>query len=202
MSSTTTHNLNLRSGGSTGSSVITVMPKGASVTITGAPVNGWYPVSYNGKTGWASAKYFTPLTSPPVTPPTTTPEPAPIPHVQSGSNPFLSTESTYGGTQNWYDTPLVKQTMSPKAFGGEWERYITEQGYGGNNRQAGIARDLASRAATGFEAASLQNPNLSNRDYFQALGPNFIRDQLAGMTGKQRGEDWGAYSPRVRWVTR
>ncbi len=50
--------LNLRSGPSTSSSVITVMPDGATVTITGALTSGFYPVTYNGTAGYASATYL------------------------------------------------------------------------------------------------------------------------------------------------
>lgn len=50
--------LNLRSGPSTGSSVVTVMPDGATVTITGAQQNGFYPVTYGALAGYAYAQYL------------------------------------------------------------------------------------------------------------------------------------------------
>jgi uncharacterized protein YraI len=39
--------------------VLTTMPTGASVTITGAITNGFYPVQYNGTAGYAAAQYIT-----------------------------------------------------------------------------------------------------------------------------------------------
>ena len=57
-SATTTSSLNLRSNSSTSARVITVMPSGASVSILGDPVNGFYPVSYSGSNGWAYADYL------------------------------------------------------------------------------------------------------------------------------------------------
>jgi uncharacterized protein YraI len=50
--------LNLRSGPGTTYSVITVMPDGATVTITGALNNGFYPVTYGSTAGYASAQYL------------------------------------------------------------------------------------------------------------------------------------------------
>jgi uncharacterized protein YraI len=67
--------LNLRSGPSTTASVITVMPNGATVTITGALNNGFYPVRYGTLTGYAYAAYLRIGSNPtptPTTPPTQT----------------------------------------------------------------------------------------------------------------------------------
>lgn len=50
--------LNLRSGPSTGNSVITVMPNGAAVSLTGQSSGGFLSVSYNGTAGWAYADYL------------------------------------------------------------------------------------------------------------------------------------------------
>jgi uncharacterized protein YraI len=50
--------LNLRSGPSTGSSVILVMPDGALVTLTGESSGGFLSVSYQGTAGWAYAAYL------------------------------------------------------------------------------------------------------------------------------------------------
>lgn len=56
---TTTTDLNLRTGASLDTGVILVMPPGASVQITGANTNGFVPVAYNGTSGWAFAAYLT-----------------------------------------------------------------------------------------------------------------------------------------------
>jgi uncharacterized protein YraI len=67
----TTADLNLRSGPSTSTSVITVMPRGAALTVTGSSQAGFYSATYNGSSGWAYASYLT--TSAPQTPVPTTP---------------------------------------------------------------------------------------------------------------------------------
>jgi uncharacterized protein YraI len=55
----TTSDLNLRSGAGTSYGVITVMPLGASVELTGSNANGFRSVTYNGMTGWAYGDYLT-----------------------------------------------------------------------------------------------------------------------------------------------
>lgn len=72
----TTANLNLRSGPSTSSSVLIVIPNGAQITITGEQSSGFYPVRYDGVDGFSSATYIT-LTAPPTPSPSPTPTPPP-----------------------------------------------------------------------------------------------------------------------------
>jgi uncharacterized protein YraI len=54
----TTPYLNLRSGPSTNYSVVTVMPSGAYVEITGKIVNNFYPVLFEGASGFAAAQFL------------------------------------------------------------------------------------------------------------------------------------------------
>lgn len=57
---TTTENLNLRDKASTNGTVLITIPKGQTVTLlSGKDANGWYKLSYNGKTGYASGAYIT-----------------------------------------------------------------------------------------------------------------------------------------------
>jgi uncharacterized protein YraI len=69
---TVLESLNLRSGPGTTFSVLALMPAGATVSITGAQQNGFYPVRYNGINGFASATYLR-LSSQPTPTPTTPP---------------------------------------------------------------------------------------------------------------------------------
>ncbi len=50
--------LNLRTGPSTSDAVMTVIPAGATVTVTGAAQNGFYPVTYASRSGWAYGAYL------------------------------------------------------------------------------------------------------------------------------------------------
>ncbi|HEX3302692.1 MAG TPA: SH3 domain-containing protein [Thermomicrobiales bacterium] len=54
----TTDYLNLRAGPSTGHDVVTVMPVGATVQLTGAAQSGFSGVVYGGMNGWASTDYL------------------------------------------------------------------------------------------------------------------------------------------------
>jgi hypothetical protein len=55
----TTAYLNLRTGPSTGHSVILVIPDGAAVTVKDAkPDGGWYHIEYDGHEGWSSGAYL------------------------------------------------------------------------------------------------------------------------------------------------
>lgn len=51
--------LRLRAAANTSSAIVCSMPDHASVTLNGVS-NGWYKVTYNGKTGYASGDYISP----------------------------------------------------------------------------------------------------------------------------------------------
>ena len=53
----TTANLNMRSGSSTAYGILAVIPSGTTVPVAGRASNGWYQVTYNGKTGYVSNSY-------------------------------------------------------------------------------------------------------------------------------------------------
>jgi uncharacterized protein YraI len=55
---TTTDHLNLRSGPGTSYGIVATMPSGATVSINGAAEAGFYPLTYNGMTGYASGEWL------------------------------------------------------------------------------------------------------------------------------------------------
>ena len=62
----TMENLNLRDKASTSGRILTTIPKGKTVTILSEKdENGWYKVSYDGKTGYVSRSYLTTSNSSP-----------------------------------------------------------------------------------------------------------------------------------------
>ena len=71
--------LKLREQADTASRTITAMPMGASVTVTGAQVNGFYPVTYGTLSGYASASYLSFADQTPVYIPTPVPTAVPTP---------------------------------------------------------------------------------------------------------------------------
>ncbi|HWV23905.1 MAG TPA: SH3 domain-containing protein, partial [Thermomicrobiales bacterium] len=71
---------NLRAGAGTSYTVLAVMPRGVTVTLTGKSANGFYQASWSGKTGWASGEYLKFSTTVPSNPaPQPTPDPTPPP---------------------------------------------------------------------------------------------------------------------------
>jgi len=50
--------LNLRSGPGTSNAILTAMPCGSRVAVVGGPQAGWWNVTYQGMTGWASGAYL------------------------------------------------------------------------------------------------------------------------------------------------
>lgn len=84
---TTTDSLNLRAGAGTSFTVVTVMPRGASVTLTGQSANGFHQLSWNGQTGWASGQYLDFGSTTPAPPPPVQPAPTPPPSMQPPASP-------------------------------------------------------------------------------------------------------------------
>lgn len=204
---TTTTNLNLRAGPGTNSTILYTIPGSTSISITGVPNNGWYPVTVNGKSGYVSGTYLkniTPYTPDPAPNPNPTPTPLPtqpstMPITNVGQNPFYNPNATDSTGKNWYDTPLVKQSAG---FDAEYEKFITDRGYGGLNDKGDFARSLADRAKSGFASAQLNNPALTNREYLAGLGTDFLDRARAAATPQQRGEQHAIKRPMARWTSR
>lgn len=187
-------NLNLRSGAGTSNPVLAVIPSQSQVTVTGPEVNGWYPVTYAGQTGWAKMDYFNPLTPQTAAEGTQGPPPS-----SQGSSPFYDPQSAYGAQKNMYDTPLVRDDA---AFTDERTRWVTESGFGGIGKRAGAVESLFPKLGDGYGAAKMNNPGLLARDYFKGLGSNFLDNALRRMTPSQRGENLGVKNPLVRSTPR
>ncbi len=71
--------LKLREQPDIGSRTLTTMYSGAQVTVIGAQINGFYPVSFGGLTGYASAGYLSLEQQPPAMAPTAVPMPVMTP---------------------------------------------------------------------------------------------------------------------------
>lgn len=53
----TTANLNMRTGSGTSHKILLTIPKGKTLNVSATASNGWFKVSYSGKTGWISNQY-------------------------------------------------------------------------------------------------------------------------------------------------
>lgn len=74
---TTTSPLNFRNGPGTGYGVISVIPQGTSVTLTGQNSGGFLSISFNGMEGWVAADYIATGSPAPAPPPPSQPSPPP-----------------------------------------------------------------------------------------------------------------------------
>ena len=131
------------------------------------------------------------------------------------TNPFLGGKDIYGGRspfwggknpttgdwQDWYDTPEVRDDPdNPSAPYGEWERFLGAQGMGGGfSNQDQFARNLFSRAQSGFDAAQLSYPGLTWRNYLNRLNQNLLRNTWAAQTPQQQGVYGPGLTRSVRW---
>ncbi len=141
-----TETLNMRSGPATTYDVVTVMPAGATVVLTGQQSNGFHSVSYNGKTGWGFSTYLdiTPSTAPqPTIPPTPVPTkvpPTPVPtQVPPTPKPTAVTPKPTATAPIPTPNPV---TVIPKP----WPEIQSNQGYHWTNTIQGPVRGTATQA--------------------------------------------------------
>jgi hypothetical protein len=119
------------------------------------------------------------------------------------NNPFWNPTSIYGGQNiqtgapmDWYNTPLSTQADMPY---GEWERSLTNQGFGGFGRSDLLARNLYNRSQSGFESAQLSNPAITYREYLGQLGNGYFQEAINSMTPEMRGDSMPGQTRRISW---
>ena len=97
---TVTANLTVRSTYSASGKALTTIPNGM-VIKSGERYNGWYKVTFNGKTGWVSGKYLKAYKAPTTTTPPPTPakpKPDPKPPVNAGSELETKAKQVFGSS--------------------------------------------------------------------------------------------------------
>lgn len=120
------------------------------------------------------------------------------------TNPYYQGSSAaYGNpTGSLYQTPFVRDYLSPVTPGAEYEKFLTDQGYGGFDRRSQFGRGQYGRAQSGYKAALLSNPFLSERDYLGGLGSGFFNDIWGTLAPSQHGEQPSLWSGRGRMIGR
>lgn len=98
----TTDDVNFRTGPSLGSDVIRVIEPGRTILVTGDAVDGFYPVDFDGESGWVSTDYVSIGSETPVTP---SEEPVPVSYnitwpVQGGT---WQISQGYNGSSHYCD---------------------------------------------------------------------------------------------------
>lgn len=119
------------------------------------------------------------------------------PALQNGLfNPNLK----YGSGQNMYDSPFVRDYISPLVPRGEFERTAARAGGVGNNRRGEFIRSLFDRTQAGYQGAVLSNPELSYRDYLNNyVGSQGLANQWRAATASQRGLNPASRTTRIMW---
>ena len=114
-------------------------------------------------------------------------------------NPFWRDKNGYGGRditdtdgdgnndegKDWYNTD-IGEGEGDDFVQGEWERFLTHEGFGGFDRRSNWARALFGRAMNGYEAAKQSNPELTFRRYLGTL-QGYLENAWAGLTNNERG---------------
>jgi hypothetical protein len=103
-------------------------------------------------------------------------------------NRYGATNPTTGESQDWYDTPAVRDDPdNPSARLGEWTRFFSEQGFGGETSRDRWGQNQLGKAEAGFDAAQLTNPGLTWRKYLNTLEGGWMDRLYATLTPQQRG---------------
>lgn len=114
-------------------------------------------------------------------------------------NPYLDPRSTYGGGQNLYRSPLSETAgrLNPQA---EITRLLALARLGGASRMDQYAQSQAPRIKQAYDAAQLNNPFLTIRQFLgqNNLGDN-LRQQFQQLTASQRGLNPQSRTSVVRW---
>lgn len=136
-----TEALNMRSGPATSYGVVTIMPAGATVVLTGQQSNGFHSITYNGRTGWAFSTYLdiTPTTAPqPTIPPT--PVPTKVPPTPAPT--AVPTQVAPQPTQ----APAIPTPNPVGVIPKPWPEISTNQGYHWTNTIQGPTRGTSTQA--------------------------------------------------------
>jgi uncharacterized protein YraI len=131
---TTTDSLNLRAGAGTNFTVVTVMPRGARVTLSGKTANGFYELTWSGNTGWASGDYLQFASTPPSNPapqPSPTPPTAPPPASPSGTAVTKDSLNLRTGPGTTYGVVTVMPAQSRVALTGRSQNNFLELSFNG-----------------------------------------------------------------------
>jgi hypothetical protein len=122
------------------------------------------------------------------------------------ATPFYTLGEDFGADRSYYHTPFVRDFVSPQVPRGEFERWLGSTATGGNaggfDRKSQFLRSLYGQTQSGYQAALLNNPGLTYRDYLQKHFADTGNKLWAGLSFEQRGERPGQFSPRTRVLGR
>lgn len=123
-----------------------------------------------------------------------------MPMWTGGGNPFYNPNSFYGAADSFWDTPFVRNDLStqPGMERGVFERFLTNEGFGGNTRRDQFGQSQFGRMEDAFKAALMTNPNLNRIDFYDQNRGALAR-AFAALAPSQRGEFAPAQTRVIRF---
>ena len=113
-------------------------------------------------------------------------------------HPSTGTGYTPGGT-NMYNTPFVRDYVSPLLPQGEYQLRLNKLGMGDTNSRRGqFALSKYGDTQRLYQAAQLRNPALSFRDFLKKGGAGGLPQQWMGMSAAARGLNPASRSSVIR----
>jgi hypothetical protein len=139
----------------------------------------------------------------PVAPQPTFPTQPVAPMPMPGAAPILHPNrgTGYGpGGRNLYDTPFVRDYLSPLLPEGEFGLRLNRIGMGDTDTRRGqFGQSQYGNTQRLYQQAQLRRPGLSFRDFLSGGGAGGLQDRWKGMTAGQRGLNAPSRSSVIRW---
>ena len=140
-----------------------------------------------------------PLTAPRSQPGTVVPVPGNPPPLGQVAHPSYGTGYTPDG-KNLYNTPFVRDYVSPLLPQGEYQRTLNSQGLGNSSTRAGqYGLSQYADAQRQYQSAQLRNPGLTFRNFLAQGGAGDIMGRWKGLSAGARGLNPASRSSVVRW---
>lgn len=122
---------------------------------------------------------------------------------QSTSNPYYQPGNSYGGSQDWYNTP-ISETIREQNLDLAYSNYGNQVGI---NNQNTAFRDWFYSEYPQFQRAyglaTMHNPLITIDDFVGTLpGYGQLQQMFQQQSPYQRGERNPLYSPISRWISR
>jgi len=140
-----------------------------------------------------------PLTAPRTQPGAVVPVPGNPPPLGQVAHPSYGTGYTPDG-KNLYNSPFVRDYVSPLLPQGEYQRTLNSQGLGNSSTRAGqYGLSQYADAQRQYQSAQLRNPGLTFRNFLAQGGAGNIMGRWKGLSAGARGLNPASRSSVVRW---
>ena len=138
--------------------------------------------------------------APRVAPGVAVPVPGNPPPLGDVAHPSYGRPGYYPDGKNLYNSPFVRDYVSPLLPQGEYQRTLNSQGLGNSSTRAGqYGLSQYADAQRQYQAAQLRNPGLTFRNFLAQGGAGDIMGRWKGLSAGARGLNPASRSSVVRW---